>query len=89
MHHHTGPARVFNSEDWLNGMHHHNHIEPGDVDFIRCEGARLWRTGSTDGNQMPSCMTNALDGKVALIYRRSGFSGRPAGYVSDTSRQSR
>lgn len=40
MHHHTGPARVFNSEEDAQQAIIHNHIEPGDVIFIRYEGAK-------------------------------------------------
>ncbi|MGS9174523.1 dihydroxy-acid dehydratase, partial [Salmonella enterica subsp. enterica serovar Infantis] len=39
-HHHTGPARVFNSEEDAPQAIIPNHIEPGDVLFIRYDGAK-------------------------------------------------
>ncbi|EEH0277564.1 dihydroxy-acid dehydratase [Salmonella enterica] len=85
MHHHTGPARVFNSEEDAQQAIIHNHIEPGDVIFIRYEGAK--------GSGAPEMLmtTDAivydkrLDGKVALITdgRFSGATSGPCvGHVS-------
>lgn len=40
MHHHIGPARVFNSEEACNDAVIENRINPGEVLFIRYEGPR-------------------------------------------------
>lgn len=85
MHHHIGPARVFNSEEDAQHAIIHNQVEPGDVLFIRYEGPK--------GSGAPEMLmtTDAivydkrLDGKVALITdgRFSGATSGPCvGHVS-------
>lgn len=85
MHQHTGPAKVFNSEEDAQQAIINNRVEPGDVLFIRYEGPK--------GSGAPEMLmtTDAivydarLDGRVALITdgRFSGATSGPCvGHVS-------
>lgn len=85
MHQHTGPARVFDSEEAAQDAIIHNRINPGDVIFIRYEGPR--GSGAPEMLMTTDAIAfdSRLNGSVALITdgRFSGATHGPCiGHVS-------
>jgi len=85
MHQHTGPARVFNSEEAAQDAIIHNKVNPGDVIFICYEGPR--GSGAPEMLMTTDAIVfdSRLNGRVALITdgRFSGATHGPCiGHVS-------
>ena len=85
MHQHTGPARVFDSEEDAQEAIIHNRINPGDVIFIRYEGPK--GSGAPEMLMTTDAIVfdSRLNGRVALVTdgRFSGATHGPCiGHVS-------